>query len=104
MVIGLLLTAAVVVGGLYFFVPQVHTALLHAWTVARDDLDKIAVDGKALVARLEAHAAKQTAAAAAHTEAAAVSTAAASVATTNASTASAAASSLATVVAGVAAK
>ena len=101
MVLGLLIVAAVVVAGLYIFVPQVHTALLHAWTVARDDLEKIKADGETLVKRLEAHATKQTAAAAVHTEAAAVSTAAASVATETANIASASASAIKSAVSGV---
>lgn len=91
MVIGLLLVAAVVVGGLYVFVPKVHTALLNAWTVARDDLDKLSADGKALVARFEAHAASESAKASAAQTVVTNSTA-------NASAASSAAAAIKTVV------
>lgn len=92
--IALALVAVVVIAGLYFLVPAVHTALVNAFNAARDSLDKIVADGEALVTRLEAHAKHQTAAAATHVTAAAAHTTAATTAANNAANASAAASSL----------
>lgn len=83
----LMLVGALIVAGLFFFVPQVHRALIGALKTAADDLDKINTDAKALVSRLEGHAAAQTSASADHTKAAAVFVAAAATAQTNAETA-----------------
>ena len=94
LLVAALLVVAVVIVGLYFFVPAFHTALLNAFNVARDSLEKIVADGEALVARLESHAKAQTAAAASHTAALQAHTVLAQNAANNASTASAAASNV----------
>lgn len=94
MVIAFLLFVALVVGGLYVFVPAVHTALANAYKTASDDLDKIAVDAKALVARVESHGKAQQAAAT-------NLQAAATTAQTNATAATEAAAALKTVVAAI---
>ena len=63
MSITLLIVAGVIVAGLYFFVPAVHTALVNAYKTATDDLNKIKVDAEALVTRIENHGKAQQAAA-----------------------------------------
>lgn len=100
----LLCLAAVVIAGLFTFVPEVHTAIVNAYKTASDDLDKIAADGKALVARLEGHAAAQSTAAADLASGAAALTAASNTATTNAQVASSAAVTLKSALTSVAAK
>lgn len=101
MVIALLIVAAVIVVGLFLFVPSAHQPILNAFKTAVDDLDKINTDAKALLSRVEGHAAAQTSAADDHTKAAAVFTAAAATATTNAATALKAAEAIKAVVADI---
>lgn len=102
MVLGYVIVAAVVIGGLYLFVPAVHTAVINAWKTARDDLDKIAADGQAIVTRLENHAQLQLGIADAQHEVIALATKAAAAAKADANTAFGAANALKTTLSGVA--
>ncbi len=84
MVLGILLFAAVLIGGIYVFVPQARASISAAWTTARDDLNKIKTDAEALVTRIENHGAAQQAAATNLAAAASTAQANANAATTTA--------------------